>query len=48
MTEQPPPPDLAERVHRLELQAGTIIWLSAVNLFLNLTMLLVGFLLGAA
>lgn len=42
------PPDLNDRVHMLEIQAHTIIWLSALNLFLNIAMLLVGFALGAA
>jgi hypothetical protein len=40
------PPDLDQRVRKLELQSHTILWLSGGNLFLNAAMLLLGFLLG--
>jgi len=40
------PRDLAERIRRLELQSHTILYLSALNMFMNAAMLAVGLLLG--
>lgn len=42
-----PPPTLEERIERLENSVGTVLYLSAINFFMNAAMLFVGFMLAA-
>lgn len=43
----PPPPTLEERIKRLEISVGTVLYLSAINFFMNAAMLFVGFMMAA-
>lgn len=41
------PPTLDERIKRLENSVGTVLYLSALNFFMNATTLFVAFMLSA-
>jgi hypothetical protein len=41
-----PPPALEDRLERLEFQAGTILYLSAANMLMNVLTILAGFWIG--
>jgi hypothetical protein len=40
------PPDLSERIERLEHQSGTILALSALNMLTNVITIMIGFWIG--